>query len=100
MGIGRIALIRRRLHAIDRQAGQQQRLAAERIVVSTQNGAAIGLDAPRERVQCVAAGVLRFAGTQPYRGRRDFLAADRFLPRWHALMIWQPRCTRLDRGVP
>ena len=49
--VGRIALIRRRLDARDRQRDEQQRLPAERIAVAAEHGAAVLLDLRRERVE-------------------------------------------------
>ena len=84
MRIGRIALVRCRLDAIQGKRNEEQRLAAERIVVRGEHCAVIGLDLRRQSFDLGAACLLRFSGRQPDGCERDFLAADRLLAWRHA----------------
>ena len=63
--IGRIALVRCRLDAIQGKRNEEQRLAAERIVVRGEHCAVIGLDLRRQSFDLGAACLLRFSGRQP-----------------------------------
>ena len=65
----------------DRQRHDQQRLAAERIAVAAEHGAAVVLDLRRQRVERAALDRLRFRRRQPDGARRDFLPANRLLLR-------------------
>jgi hypothetical protein len=58
--VRRIALVRRRLDAIDGQRAEQQRRAAERIAVARQDSALIAFELLRDTVEVGAAGVSGF----------------------------------------
>ena len=79
--VGRIALVRRRLDAGDRQRDDQQRLAAERIVVLPEDGAAFVLDLRRELVERAGGDLFGFRRRQPDGPRRDLLPPDDLLLR-------------------
>ena len=78
-----IALVRRRLDALDRQRGEQQRRAAERIVVSRQHRAPVFLHLAGKSIELGAVGLAGFGGRQPDGRGSDFLAANGFLSRRH-----------------
>jgi len=103
--IRRVALIRRRLDAIDRQRREQQRRATERVAVTADDSAAVGVNLLGEAVDVGAAGLACLLRAEPDGCGSDFLAADRLFAWRHARMIpllegnpihsgWQSRCTR------
>ena len=77
--VGRVALVRRRLDAVDRQRDEQQRRAAERIAVASDDGAAVVFDLRGQPVDVGASGLARFRGGEPDGRGCGFLAADRLL---------------------
>ena len=58
--VGRIALVRRRFDAIDRQRDEQQRRAAERIAVAAHHGAAVRFDLGCEAIEIGSVGASGF----------------------------------------
>ena len=74
--IGGVALVRRRLDTIDRQRGQQQRRAAERIPIAADDGAAVVLDLRGEAIDLRPSDLADFGGGEPDGRGRDFLAPD------------------------
>ena len=84
VGLGRIALVGRRLHPVEGQGREGERVPAEGIAVLAQDRSAVTLDGGRQLAQRRVIGALRFGGGQPDRRRRSLLAADRFFPRRHA----------------
>ena len=64
VGVGRIALIRSRLHLVHRQRDQQQRRSAKRVAVAAQHGSAVGFDEAGQTVES------RFPARRTSRQRR------------------------------
>ena len=80
MRVGRIALVRRRLDAIDRQRGEQQRRAAERIAVAAEDGAAVALRrCAARRSSSAPADVACLGGVRPTDAGATFLRRTAFL---------------------
>ena len=70
--VRRIALVRRRLDAIDGQRDEQQRRAAERVAVARQNGAAVRFDVAHQPGRPRIVGEPGVAGLEAHRLRRGF----------------------------
>ena len=77
--LGRIALIRRRLDAIDRQRSQDGRRAAERLTVGRQHGASSAAISPASaRTRSSSTDAVSVASARPTSGADLLAAADAF----------------------
>jgi hypothetical protein len=75
-----------RFDAADRQRHDQQRSAAERIVVLPENRSPFGFDLRRELIQRARRNVLRFGRRQPDGAGRHFLPTHCFLLRHRPIL--------------
>ena len=84
VGIGRIALIRRRLDAIHRQRDDQKRRSAEGIAVAPEYNPSVSLDAFGQAVDLASGRVLHLGRGEADRGWRHFLSSNGLFLRSHA----------------
>ena len=84
VGLRRIALVRRRLDAVDRQRDDEHGAAAKRIAVLPEHRAAVRCDTRRKCCHLVAVDAADVDGVQSNRLRRHLLAPRRPLLLRHA----------------
>ena len=101
MGLGRIALIRRRLDTVDRQRRQHRGRAAERLLVDGQSGPSVLGNLSRQRASLGILRVRRLGRAQANRLGADPLAANDLLLLRHVtgILPWgkRPYTTPLQR---
>src|SRR5262249_40414572 len=87
--VRRVALIRRRLDAIDGQRGEQQRLSSEWIIVAGENRAAVAVHLRREALEAGIFYLACLGGGESDTGWRGFLATNGLLASGHPAIILQ-----------